>query len=225
MRSLKQEASGLRVLMRMPDLSPAAAAAPAVVAEPQRETFVQMPLAPLAAAATAAPAPAGKKKTISRPETQGVMPEELKRPGRMGKALTALAVLAVAAAIGIALSNRTRQDEPEASIPEEIVAAITPEMPGDEVPGGTPTEITQIPEISFPAETAPTAKAAPTAEAEAMKIQRLPTVEGKTSAAQAVADGASAKASDSAAAGQTATTPGVARLSSRIEQPQPQISR
>lgn len=210
MRSLKEETSGLRVLMRMPDLSPTAAATPvlAAVSEPERETFVQVPLAPLSAAA-----PGGKKKTINRPETQGVMPEELKRPGRLNRALTALAVLALAAAIGIALSNRTKQDEP-APIPAEIAAAIVPE-----VPGGKPTEITQIPEISFPAE------ATSPAETEAMKIQRLPTVEEKASTAQAAANGATANVSDDSAVGQTTAAPGVARLSSRIEQPQPQVSR
>lgn len=206
MRTLAEDTHGLRVLMRMPDLSPAAPPTPA----PEVETFVQEPLAPLAAAV-----PNGTKKKIApRPETQGVMPEELKRPGRLSKTLTALAVLAVAAAIGIALSNRGKEHGPAPTAPDQAIAEAA--MPA--VPGGKPTEITQIPEISFPTD------AAPTAEAEAMKIQRLPTVEEKTSTAQAAAEGATAQVTDGSTAG-PAAAPGVARLSSRIEQPQPQVSR
>jgi hypothetical protein len=200
MRSLTEPATGLRVLMQIPDLSP-----DATPARPAREveTFVQQPLAPLA------PALPKEAPKPPRKERRGITPEELKNPGRFARPLTVLAVLAAAAVVGIALSRGARQQEPP-PLPPELAADAT----GNSVPGGTPTEITQIPEISFP--TTPTLP-----DESGMRVERLPPIEPKTSTAAAATDGATAQASDGAAFGQ----PSVARLERRIEQPQPQASR
>lgn len=220
MRSLTEPASPMRVLMRIPDLSPGPA--PAMPASPV-ETFVQQPLAPLAPLASAPP-PAPPKPQ-HHAEKHGVTPDELKTSRRFARPLTVLAILAVAAVVGVTLSKRAQQGSPPPT-PDQVASGAD-----QAVPGGTPTEITQIPEISFPpvppvppAPAAPAVSAAPAVPGptETMKIERLPSVEDKTSTAQAVQDGATARVSDSAAPSQTATQqPIVARLESRIEQPKP----
>jgi hypothetical protein len=194
MRSLNEPVSPMRVLIRIPDLSPG----PAPAKAPEVETYVQQPLAPLISAPAKPPL-----KPPHHAESHGVTPDELKTSGRFAKPLTALAVLAVAAAVGVALSNRSKPDAPPPA-PEQIVQVEIPP-----VPGGTPTEITKIPEISFPTAPAP----APASEPETMKIERLPGVAG--------AEGATARVSDSAAPGQAAQQPIVAKLEPRIEQPTP----
>jgi hypothetical protein len=209
----------MRVLIRIPDLSPEP-----VTASPKAEveTFVQQPLAPL---------PAAPAKTPPKPphhvESKGVTPDELKTTGRYGRPLTMLAVLALAAIVGVVLSNRARK--PEA--PADPTAMIG----NGSVPGGSPTEITQIPEISFPPTPAAPAivpaeppAAAPVAsapavtspapgESEALKIERLPVVGDKSNTAQASPDGATAQVSDTPAS--SGQQPVVAQLESRIEPP------
>src|SRR5688572_20017314 len=80
MRTFSDSTSPMRVLMRIPDLSPEAAPTP------QREVFEQKPLAPLA---SAFPKDAHKAK----PARANVTPEELQATGKLARALKVLAGL------------------------------------------------------------------------------------------------------------------------------------
>jgi hypothetical protein len=214
----------MRVLMQVPDLS--AGPAPTKTKQPEVETFVQQPLAPLATAAQAPDSPQ-KTKAPVKPllaESRGVTPDELKAPSKFTRPLTVLVILAVAAALGIALSDRQKTDDAP-STENQLLAPVV-EQP---VPGGSPTTITQIPEISFPvapvvppapaippAPTPPPEQVAPVAPVppDTMKIERLPSVN-----AGAAQDGATAQVSDASPAANGGPQPIVAQLESRIEQP------
>ncbi len=191
MRTSSDSTSPLRVLMRMPDLSPGAASTPAQ----QREVFEQTPLAPLSAALP-------KDTPKAKPARQNITPEELQTTGKFARALKVLAGLAVAGVVAAALTNRTRPSAPLPSSPEKTAVESAPTS----VPGGSPLQITEAPEISFPVE------AAPASTVDAWPIQRLPAVEATTS------ETAMAAASDGGAAAQVlAQKPGVAQLNSTIE--------
>jgi hypothetical protein len=189
MRTFSDSTSPMRVLMRIPDLSPEAAPAP------QREVFEQKPLAPLA---SAFPKDAPKAK----PARANVTPEELQTTGKFARALKILAGLAVAGVVAAALTNRSRPSVPSPSLPEETTVEHAP----TDVPGGSLKQITQAPEIKFPEESAPPSKD------EQFTIQRLPAIEGATS------ETTMAAASDRGAAGQVlAQKPGVVQLNGTIE--------
>ena len=197
MRSHSEPASPLRVLMRMPDLTPGPAKSQD---SPEQEVFEQKPLAPLVSVLPSEPA---KPHVAHQPAT----PEELRQPNKFARALTMLAGVALAAVVLVVLSNRFRN---HGSAPD---APLDPAVKN--ILGGSPTEITQAPEISFPTETPPpvATHGAPTTEPALMTIERLPAVDQQLKL-PSTDDASTVQVSD----GQ----PGVARLDRGIEQPKPQ---
>jgi hypothetical protein len=188
----------------MPDLSPR----PAKPA-PKVETFEQRPLASLA---TALPKEPPKSKP-SKPISQFVAPEELHNTIRFARPLAVLAGLALAGVIAVAVSNRGRPKTPEPSLADKPAESTT-----SAIPGGSPTAITQIPEVSF-AQAEP--KTEPNTE-QSWPIQRLPAIDSSTPPQFPTT--AVAQATDGNSAPQAAAQPGVAWLPRQIEQPQPQSS-
>jgi hypothetical protein len=118
-------------------------------------------------------------------------------------------VLAIVIALVLALVYRGGGIESPPVDPGPSLEAPTVTMPDPSataVPGGSPTEITSIPELSLPA-TEPTASLA-------LTIVRLPPV-STIEAADAL---------QSASASLPAAVPGMARLSPRIETPKPEAN-
>ena len=212
MPSQAEPASPLRVLMRMPDLTPGPAKK--AVESPEHEVYEQQPLAPLVSMLPSEPP---KPHTTHQP----VAPEELRQPNRFARPLTMLAGLALAAVVLVVLTNRFRD------------RGGAPEPPSDpyvkNVLGGSPTEITKAPEINFPTEGPPAPRPEnlaqpansgpalgadmPALEMDRMRIERLPAVDQQTRFPY-TDDASTVQVSD----GQ----PGVARLDRGIEPPKPQ---
>src|SRR5690606_2323169 len=95
--------------------------------------------------------------------------------------------------------------------PEGLPQHVAEGMADSTVPGGSPAEITQIPEISFPEESSsPVAANAAEAPQPSMLIERLPAVEA-AHGNETLQDGATAQISDSSPTSQKlAEQPGVA---------------